>query len=87
MYGQRVQQMQDYCCTIARTYSVRSRNGSVRRRESLELVRTERGNGNSEGSRRAEEEEKEESTVSPECIDSTVAQFSLFLSPSFSALP
>lgn len=67
--------MQDYYCTIARTYSVRSRNGSVQRRESLELARTERGNRNSEGRDGAEEEEeeKEESMVSPECIDSTVA--------------
>jgi len=47
-----------------------------------ELVRTERGNGIAAGNgEEGEEEEKEESTVSPECIDNTVAQFSLPPSP------
>jgi len=52
------------------------------RGELPELVRTERGNGIAAGNgEEGEEEEKEESTVSPECIDNTVAQFSLPPSP------
>lgn len=88
MYGKRVQAdvglLLHYC---ERTYSVRSRNGSVQKRvagagsnRKSEWKRMAEGGG--EGK---EEEEKEESTVSPECIDSTVAQFSLLPLPLFTS--
>jgi len=65
------------------TYSVWSRNDSVQRRVAGAGSNRKREWNSDVEWRGGEEKEKEESTVSPECIDSTVAQFSLLLLPLF----
>lgn len=81
-YGKRVQQMQDYCCTIAREPIACGPETVWCGEELPELVRIERGNGIAKGERHEggkKREEKEESTVSPP--NASIARWPSSLSP------